>query len=73
VAEEVVKVDPHLVAYEDNGQPLTVRYDSVNAMLLNEVQKQARQIQALTARLTQLQTIVGTLRHAPALELSAKR
>jgi Chaperone of endosialidase len=36
VAEEVAKVDPNLVVREENGQPYTVRYDAVNAMLLNE-------------------------------------
>lgn len=46
VAEEVAKVYPDLVVYDDDGKPQTVRYHFINAMLLNEVQKQARQIQA---------------------------
>jgi hypothetical protein len=40
VAEEVAEVAPELVVFDKNGQPLTVRYHFVNAMLLNEVQKQ---------------------------------
>jgi len=45
VAEEVAKVYPDLVVYDDKDQPQSVRYHFVNAMLLNEVQKQARQIE----------------------------
>jgi hypothetical protein len=40
IAEEVAEIDPNLVQYGDDGQPLTVRYHFVNAMLLGEVQKQ---------------------------------
>lgn len=43
VAEEVAQVAPQLVVFDKNGVPQTVRYHFVNAMLLNEVQKQ-RQI-----------------------------
>ena len=46
VAEEVAKVYPDLVVFDENGQPQTVRYHFVNAMLLNEVQRQARQAAA---------------------------
>jgi Chaperone of endosialidase len=45
VAEEVAKVAPELVVFGDDGTPETVRYHFVNAMLLNEVQKQRQQIQ----------------------------
>jgi hypothetical protein len=44
VAEEVARVYPDLVAYDAEGQPLTVRYQALTPMLLNEVQRQARQI-----------------------------
>lgn len=40
VAEEVAKIAPQLVAFDKDGAPQTVRYHFVNAMLLNEVQKQ---------------------------------
>jgi len=45
VAEEVAKIAPGLVIFDKDGQPQTVRYHLVNAMLLNEVQKQQRQIE----------------------------
>ena len=62
IAEEVAKVNPDLVLRDDNGQIYTVRYDAVNAMMLNEflkehrkataeqckVEEQARAIQELT-------------------------
>ena len=55
IAEEVAEVYPGLVVYNDDGQPETVQYRKVNAMLLNEVQKQHRQIADLTARLAELE------------------
>jgi hypothetical protein len=58
VAEEVEKVDANLVVRDANGKPYTVRYDAVNAMLLNEFLKehrkneeQQKQINVLTAQL----------------------
>ncbi len=58
VAEQVEKVNPDLVARDDQGKPYTVRYEAVNAMLLNEflkehrkVQEQEKRIDALTAQL----------------------
>ena len=42
VAEEVEKVNPDLVARDEQGKPYTVRYDAVNAMLLNEFLKERR-------------------------------
>ncbi len=40
IAEEVAKVYPELVAYDNDGQPYSVRYQYLSTMLLNEVQKQ---------------------------------
>jgi Chaperone of endosialidase len=40
VAEEVERVNPDLVARDERGKPYTVRYDAVNAMLLNEFLKE---------------------------------
>ena len=42
VAEDVEKVDPDLVARDEEGKPYTVRYEAVNAMLLNEFLKEHR-------------------------------
>ena len=47
VAEEVEKVNPDLVARDDEGKPYTVRYEAVNAMLLNEFLKEHRKVQEL--------------------------
>ena len=41
VAEQVAKVDPDLVARDDQGKPYTVRYEAVNAMLLKRVHQRA--------------------------------
>ncbi len=50
VAEEVVKVNPELVARDDQGKPFTVRYEAVNAMLLNEFLKEHRKVEKLERR-----------------------
>ena len=42
VAEEVEKVNPDLVVHDKDGKPYSVRYDAVNAMLLNEFLKEHR-------------------------------
>jgi len=47
VAEEVEKVNPDLVARDEKGEPYTVRYEAVNAMLLNEFLKEHRTVQEL--------------------------
>jgi hypothetical protein len=51
IAEEVAAVNPGLVQFGEDGKPLTVRYHFVNAMLLDEVQKQHATIAAQAARL----------------------
>src|SRR5208337_2117852 len=45
VAEEVAKVYPELVVYGPDGKVETVRYSMLSAMLLNELQKQANELQ----------------------------
>ena len=45
VAEEVEKVDPTLVLHDAEGQTYTVRYEAVNAMVLNEFLKQHCEVQ----------------------------
>jgi hypothetical protein len=49
VAEQVAKVDPDLVARDEQGKPYTVRYEAVNAMLLNEFLKEHRKVEGLEA------------------------
>jgi hypothetical protein len=55
VAEEVEKVNPDLVVRDKEGKPYTVRYDQVNAMLLNEFLKEHKKVQNLEATVTQQQ------------------
>jgi hypothetical protein len=45
VAEEVEKLDPDLVARDAQGKAYTVRYEAVNAMLLNEFLKEHRRVE----------------------------
>ena len=47
MAEEVEKVNPDLVVRDKEGKPYSVRYDQVNAMLLNEFLKEHRTVQEL--------------------------
>jgi Chaperone of endosialidase len=47
IAEEVAEVNPDLVVRDANGEIYTVRYDAVNAMLLNEFLKEHRAVQEL--------------------------
>jgi hypothetical protein len=48
IAEEVAKVNPALVLPDKEGKPYTVRYDQVNAMLLNEFLKEHHKVEQLT-------------------------
>jgi hypothetical protein len=48
VAEDVAEVNPDLVVRDKNGEIYTVRYDAVNAMLLNEFLKEHRKVEQLT-------------------------
>ena len=59
VAEEVKKVDPDLVARDERGKPYTVRYDAVNAMLLNEFLKEHREVGEQGDQMTDLKAIVA--------------
>ena len=59
VAEEVEKVNPDLVARDDQGKPYTVRYDAVNAMLLNEFLKEHRKVEEQQGTITQLKSTVA--------------
>jgi hypothetical protein len=55
VAEQVEKVDPDLVARDNQGKPYSVRYEAVNAMLLNEFLKEHRKVEGLQATASQQQ------------------
>jgi hypothetical protein len=55
VAEEVEQVNPDLVVRDKEGKPYSVRYDQVNAMLLNEFLKEHRKVEELEATVAQQQ------------------
>jgi trimeric autotransporter adhesin len=79
IAEEVAKVNPDLVVRDKDGQVYTVRYDAVNAMLLNEflkehrkneeqeatIAEQQKQIEALTAGLQKVSAQLELSKPAP--------
>jgi len=79
IAEEVAQVNPDLVIYDSDGKPFTVRYDAVNAMLLNEffkehktvqeqgamIARQQKQIDALTAGLQKVSAQLEVSKAAP--------
>jgi uncharacterized coiled-coil protein SlyX len=54
IAEEVEKVNPDLVVRGEDGKVMTVRYEAVNAMLLNEFLKEHRQVQQQKATIAEL-------------------
>jgi len=71
VAEDVEKVAPQLVAHDDQGKIYTVRYQAVDAMLLNEflkehrtVEEQSTEIQTLQQSVTQLKAMISQLAQA---------
>ena len=81
IAEEVAKANPDLVVRDDNGEIYTVRYEAVNAMLLNEFLKEhqkveeqgetiaqmKKQIEALTASVQKVRDQVALSKPAPQL------
>jgi hypothetical protein len=76
VAEEVAEVAPGLVDYDKDGQPQAVRYHFVNAMLLNEVQKQRATIERQESTIQDLETRLARLeaaQHPPGGEPSTAR
>ena len=58
VAEEVEKVNPDLVVRDADGKPYTVRYEAVNAMLLNEFLKEHRTVLELKKEIATLTATV---------------
>ena len=53
VAEEVEKINPALITRDPEGKPYTVRYEAINAMLLNEFLKDHRKVEQQEATITQ--------------------
>ena len=77
VAEEVEKVNPDLVVRGEDGKAYSVRYEAVNAMLLNEFLKEHRKVEEQQATIRRLeskvakQELTGALRQKQIEELSA--
>jgi predicted ribosome quality control (RQC) complex YloA/Tae2 family protein len=61
IAEEVANVSPALVVPDKEGKPYSVRYDQVNAMLLNEFLKAHRKVEEQETTIAQLKKQVETL------------
>jgi hypothetical protein len=59
IAEDVAKVNPDLVVRDKNGETLTVRYDQVNAMLLNEFLKEHRRVEEQQATIAELRSAMA--------------
>src|SRR5204863_2365184 len=59
IAEEVEKVNPNLVVRDEEGRAYSVRYEAVNAMLLNEILKEHRKVEEQQATITQLKAAVA--------------
>ena len=64
IAEQVEKVDPDLVARDADGKVNTVRYEAVNAMLLNEFLKEHRKVEILEIAVAKQQKQIEVLTRA---------
>jgi hypothetical protein len=61
IAEDVADVNPDLIVRDKEGKPLTVRYDAVNAMLLNEFLKEHKRVEEQQASISQLKSEMRTM------------
>ena len=62
IAEEVAEVSPDLVVRDEKGEIYTVRYDAVNAMLLNEFVKEHRAVVEEQRKIVQQQSQIDALK-----------
>jgi hypothetical protein len=62
VAEDVEKVNPDLIVRDAEGKPYSVRYDQVNAMLLNEFLKEHRKVQDQGRKIKEQETTIAELK-----------
>jgi trimeric autotransporter adhesin len=61
IAEQVAKVNPDLIVRDKEEKPFAVRYDQINAMLLNEFLKEHQTVQALKATAEKQQATIAAL------------
>jgi uncharacterized coiled-coil protein SlyX len=59
IAEEVAEANPDLVILDAGGKPESVRYEAINAMLLNEFLKEHKRVQAQHATISELKSTVA--------------
>jgi trimeric autotransporter adhesin len=59
IAEEVEKVNPELVGRDEDGKVITVRYEAVNAMLLNEFLKEHHKVNEQQATITEMKAAMA--------------
>src|SRR4030095_633976 len=69
VAEQVQKVNPNLVARDDEGKPYSVRYEAVNAMLLNEFLIEHRKGEQRDRKIAEQEAKIAELKLADAEQL----
>ena len=62
IAEEVAEVNPDLVVRDDKGEIYSVRYDAVNAMLLNEFLKEHRRVTEQNRKIHEQESTITQLR-----------
>lgn len=62
IAEEVAEINPNLVTLDCEGKPETVRYEAINAMLLNEFLKEHRRVQEQGITIAELKNEIASLR-----------
>jgi len=62
IAEDVEQVNRDLVVYDKDGQPLSVRYDAVNVMVLNEFLKEHKKVEEQQASIAELKSSVALQR-----------
>ena len=68
VAEEVEKINPDLVVRGEDGKVMTVRYEAVNAMLLNEFLKEHRKVSERQAKVAEQESTIAELKTTVAQE-----
>ena len=74
VAEDVEKVNPDLVVRAHDGKPYTVRYEAVNAMLLNEFLKEHHKVENQESRIQEQEATIAHLqRQIEALTLGLQK
>ena len=70
IAEEVAQVNPDLVSHDKDGSAVSIRYEQINAMLLNEFLKEHKKVEEQQASISQLkgemQTTVAQLKEQAA-------